>query len=57
MRERVLLAGDMARDDAMADGIDAELHVAMRHYHPGLINKALRSGGDFHIVENRVIKD
>ena len=52
MRERVLLAGDMARDDAIADGIDAELHVAMRHYHPGLINKALRSGGDFHIVEN-----
>ncbi len=43
-----MIVGDMARDDALAGSLDAEINVIGRHANPGLTDKAEDSGGIYY---------
>lgn len=50
---RILLAGQMARDDCLASKLNNhEIHVASEFKNPGLFETAINSGGEMHLVDD-----
>jgi phosphoribosylamine--glycine ligase len=49
----IVLLGHMGRDEAAADRLqDHKLHVLGQWENPGLVEKAERSGGQFHVIDS-----
>jgi phosphoribosylamine--glycine ligase len=49
----IVLLGDKGRDDAMADRLRGHrLHVLGQYKNPGLVEKSLLSGGQFHLIDS-----